>query len=144
MSAFVFARVHMLGLRAWGDDLIVVLFEFLDERWYTIVPEPSMRVSLWSECYLLGEWRESQLCTRLALFRDMLLFLVSLRSRSFWVTSPAAVRWLPRRGCRCLETAGYVMFANTFLRSLLVVPFNVPRHLPLFPSVLCSVLICRT
>ena len=30
ISAFVCARVHMLGLRVWGDDLIVVLFEFLD------------------------------------------------------------------------------------------------------------------
>ena len=51
----------MLGLRAWGDDLVVVLFEFLDddtklaqscrnwlyvEHWHTVVPEPSMRVTL--------------------------------------------------------------------------------------------------
>ena len=28
---FCFARVHVLGPRAWGDDLIVVLFEFLDD-----------------------------------------------------------------------------------------------------------------
>ena len=26
---FCFVRVHMLGLRAWGDDLIPVLFEFI-------------------------------------------------------------------------------------------------------------------
>ena len=53
----------MLGLRAWGDDLNVVLFEFLDDdtklaqscpdwlyvqHWYTVVPEPSMRVTLWA------------------------------------------------------------------------------------------------
>ena len=58
---FCFTRVHMLGLRVWGDDLNVVLFEFLDDdtklaqscrNWlygqhrYTVVPEPSMRVTL--------------------------------------------------------------------------------------------------
>ena len=52
----------MLGLRAWGDDLNVVLFEFLDDdtklaqsctdwlhvqHWYTVVLEPSMCVTLW-------------------------------------------------------------------------------------------------
>ena len=49
----------MLGLRAWGDDLNVVQFEFLDDDtklaqlcgdWVscsTVVPEPSMRVTLW-------------------------------------------------------------------------------------------------
>ena len=51
----------MLGLRAWGDDLNVVLLEFLDDdtklaqlcrnwlyvqHWYTVVLEPSMRVTL--------------------------------------------------------------------------------------------------
>ena len=53
----------MLGLRAWGDDLNVVLFEFLDDdtklaqsctdwlyvqHWYTVVPNPAMRVTLWA------------------------------------------------------------------------------------------------
>ena len=53
----------MLGLRAWGDDPNVVLFEFLEDdtklaqsctdwlyvqHWYTVVPEPSMRVTLWA------------------------------------------------------------------------------------------------
>ena len=53
----------MLGLRAWGDDLNVVLFEFLDDdtklaqscadwlyvqHWYTVVPDPAMRVTLWA------------------------------------------------------------------------------------------------
>ena len=53
----------MLGLRAWSDGLIVILFEFLDDdtklaqscrdwlhvqHWYTAVPEPSMRVTLWA------------------------------------------------------------------------------------------------
>ena len=53
----------MLGLRAWGDDLVVVLFEFLDDdtklaqsctdwlyvkHWYTVVPDPTMRVTLWA------------------------------------------------------------------------------------------------
>ena len=28
---FCFARVHMPGLRVWGGDLNVVLFEFLDD-----------------------------------------------------------------------------------------------------------------
>ena len=52
----------MLGLWAWSDDLNVILFEFLDDdtklaqscrdwlcvqHWYTVVPEPSMRVALW-------------------------------------------------------------------------------------------------
>ena len=46
----------MLGLRAWGDDLVAVLFEFQEDdtklaqsctdwlyvqHWYTVVPEPS-------------------------------------------------------------------------------------------------------
>ena len=59
---FCFARVDMLGLWAWSDDLNVILLEFLDDdtklaqsrrdwlyvqRWYTVVLEPSMRVSLW-------------------------------------------------------------------------------------------------
>ena len=53
----------MLGIRAWGDDLLVVLFEFLDDdtklaqsctdwlylqHWYTVVPDPAMRVTLWA------------------------------------------------------------------------------------------------
>ena len=52
----------MPEIRAWGD-LVVVLFEFLDDdtklaqsctdwlyfqHWYTVVPEPSMRVTLWA------------------------------------------------------------------------------------------------
>ena len=52
----------MLGFRAWGDDLNVVLFEFLEDdtklaqsctewlfvqHWYT-VPDPAMRVTLWA------------------------------------------------------------------------------------------------
>ena len=54
ICAFVFARVDMLGLKAWSDDLVVVLFEFLEDdtklaqscvHWlcvqhrYTVVPE---------------------------------------------------------------------------------------------------------
>ena len=53
----------MLGLRAWSDDLNVVLFEFLEDdtklaqscvhwlyvqHWFSVVPEPSMRVTLWA------------------------------------------------------------------------------------------------
>ena len=53
----------MLGLRAWGDDLVAVLFEFLDDdtklaqsctdwlylqHWYTVVLDPAMRVKLWA------------------------------------------------------------------------------------------------
>ena len=53
----------MLGLRAWVDDLNVVLFEFLEDdtklaqsctdwlyvqHWFTVVTEPSMRVTLWA------------------------------------------------------------------------------------------------
>ena len=53
----------MLGLRAWSDDLVVVLFEFLEDdtklaqsctdwlyvqHWCTVVPDPAMRVTLWA------------------------------------------------------------------------------------------------
>ena len=53
----------MLGLRAWGDDLVVVLLEFLEDdtklaqsctdwlyvqHWYTVVPDPATRVTLWA------------------------------------------------------------------------------------------------
>ena len=53
----------MLGLRAWGDDLVAVLFELLDDdtklaqsctdwlyaqHWYTVVPDPAMRVTFWA------------------------------------------------------------------------------------------------
>ena len=56
-----FARVDMLGLWAWSDDLNVVLFEFLEDdtklaqscadwlyvqHWYTVVPDLAMRVTL--------------------------------------------------------------------------------------------------
>ena len=64
---FSFARVDMLGLPAWSDDLNVILFEFLDDdtklarsctdwlyvqRWYTVVPEPSMRVTLSAQLWI--------------------------------------------------------------------------------------------
>ena len=60
----------MLGLRAWGDDLVVVLFEFLEDdtklaqsctewlyvqHWYTVVPDPATRVTLWA---LMGAGRD--------------------------------------------------------------------------------------
>ena len=63
ICAFVLLVYTMLGLRAWGDDLNVVLFEFLEDdkklaqsctdwlyvqHWYTVVPEPSMGVTLWA------------------------------------------------------------------------------------------------
>ena len=53
----------MLGLREWSDDLVAVLFEFLDDdtklaqfctdwlyvqHWYTVVSDPAMRVTLWA------------------------------------------------------------------------------------------------
>ena len=62
--ALLFLHVStMLGLRVWGDDLNVVLFEFVDDdtklaqsctdwfyvqHWYTVVPDPAMRVTLWA------------------------------------------------------------------------------------------------
>ena len=64
----------MLGLRVWGDGLVVVLFEFLDDdtklaqscrnwlyvqRWYTVVPEPPMRVTLWA---LMGAGKDCEVC----------------------------------------------------------------------------------
>ena len=63
ICAFVLLVSTMLGLREWSDDLNVVLFEFLEDdtklaqsctdwlyvqHWYTVVPEPSMRVTLWA------------------------------------------------------------------------------------------------
>ena len=78
----------MPGIRAWGDDLVVVLFEFLDDdtklaqsctdwlyvqHWYTVVPDPAMRVTLWalmtskpSSMRLAG-----YLCAQLATDRDL-------------------------------------------------------------------------
>ena len=59
---FCFARVDMLGLWAWSDELNVILFEFLVDdsklaqscrkwlhvqHWYTVVPKPSMRLMFW-------------------------------------------------------------------------------------------------
>ena len=56
VCAFVLLVFTMLGLRAWGDDLVAVLFEFLDDdlklaqsctdwlyvqHWYTVVPDPA-------------------------------------------------------------------------------------------------------
>ena len=58
---FCFARVDMLGLLAWSDDLQVILFEFLDDdtklaqscrnwlyvqHWYVVALDPAMRVTL--------------------------------------------------------------------------------------------------
>ena len=63
----------MLGLQEWGDDLNVLLFEFLDDgtklaqsctdwlyvqHWYTVVPEPSMRVTLWALTKAGGTFHE--------------------------------------------------------------------------------------
>ena len=63
ICAFVLLVSTMLGLRAWGDDLNVVLFKFLEDdtklaqsctdwlyvqHWYTVVPDPAMRVTLWA------------------------------------------------------------------------------------------------
>ena len=66
------AHRGMLGLRAWGDDLNVVLFEFLDDdtklaqscgdwlyvqHWHTVVPDPTMRVTLWA---LMGAGKDCE------------------------------------------------------------------------------------
>ena len=64
ICAFVLLVSTMLGLRAWSDDFVAVLFEFLDDdtklaqsctdwlyvqHWYTVVPDPAMRVALWEQ-----------------------------------------------------------------------------------------------
>ena len=66
----------MLGLRAWGDDLVVVLFEFLEDdtklaqsctdwlyvqHWYTVV---LMRVTLWAlmTSKPSSVWHDGYLC----------------------------------------------------------------------------------
>ena len=57
-----FASLVSTCCALWGDDLNVILFEFLDDtklaqscrnwlyvqHWYNVVPEPSMRVTLWA------------------------------------------------------------------------------------------------
>ena len=69
----------MLGLRAWGDDLVVVLFEFLEDdtklaqsctdwlyvqHWYTVVPDLTMRVTLWAlmTSKPSSVWHDGYLC----------------------------------------------------------------------------------
>ena len=64
----------MLGLWAWSDDIVAVLFEFLDDdtklaqsctdwlylqHWYIVVPEPAMRVTLWA---LMGAGGNCEVC----------------------------------------------------------------------------------
>ena len=135
----------MLGLRAWSDDLVVVLFEFLEDdtklaqsctdwlyvqHWYTVVPDPAMRVTLWALTGAGGNCHEHMQDTPPHFF-DFLGFhlqevfamdrFVSKRSsahvlRSFAISycflavildqkSLAAVGWLPRRGRRFLEAS---------------------------------------
>ena len=68
----------MPSIRAWGDDLVVVLFEFLDDdtklaqsctdwfyvqHWYTVVPDPAMRVTLWA---LMGAGKDCEVCHTIA------------------------------------------------------------------------------
>ena len=134
-----------LSLRAWDDDLVAVLFEFLDDdtklaqsctdwlhvqHWYTVVPEPSMCVTLWAlmgaggNCHehmqdtplhflaFLGFSHSRSVChgplrqqalfrTCLALFRDIFLFLAVIWDQK----SLAAVRWHPRRGRLSVEAS---------------------------------------
>ena len=60
----------MLGLRAWRDDLVAVLFEFLDDDTklaqsctdWLYVPDPTMRVTLWA---LMGIGKIVRLATQL-------------------------------------------------------------------------------
>ena len=78
----------MLGLRAWGDDLEAVLFEFLDDdtklaqsctdwlhvqHWYTVVPDPAMRVTLWALMGVGGDCHEYIRDTSLRSFSLFLL-----------------------------------------------------------------------
>ena len=63
ICAFALLVSTVLGLRAWGDDFNVVQFKFLEDdtklaqsctdwlhvqHWYTVVPDPAMRVTLWA------------------------------------------------------------------------------------------------
>ena len=74
ICAFVLLVSTMSGIRAWGGDLVVVLFEFLDDdtklaqsctywlylqHWYTVVPDPAMRVALWA---LMGVGKDCEVC----------------------------------------------------------------------------------
>ena len=71
---FSFLVSTMPGIRAWSDDLVAVLFEFLDDdtklaqsctdwlyvqHWYTVVPDPAMRVTLWA---LMGAGGNCEVC----------------------------------------------------------------------------------
>ena len=158
----------MLGLRAWSDDLDVVLFEFLEDdtklaqsctdwlyvqHWYTVVPDPAMRVTLWA---LMGVGDDCDKRTQDTSPLDFSFF--SCRSdvlhycecpsgqRSAWCPLPAqlsisvlcfvqlqhqttAVTGASLR--RCGTTACFVMLTNTFLRSFFVVSVGTPGRLSL-------------
>ena len=74
ICAFVLLVSTKLRIRAWNDDLVAVLFEFLDDdtmlaqsctdslyvhHWYTVVPDPTMRVTLWA---LTGIGKDCEVC----------------------------------------------------------------------------------
>ena len=74
----------MPGIRAWGDDLVVVMFEFLDDdtklaqsctdwlylqHWYTVVPDPAMRVTLWA---LMGVGDDCEVCHTTTIVPEMI------------------------------------------------------------------------
>ena len=108
---FVFCSCpQMLGLRAWGDDLVVVLFEFLGEkRGFAAVHASSALVQL-------------VLC-----FWDYMLAVILDQK------SPAAVRWLPHREGRCVE-ASLVQFSHkthflVAISSLFVMPRSLRGRL---------------
>ena len=125
----------MLGLRAWGDDLNVVMFEFLDDdtklahsctdwlyvqHWYTVVPDPAMRVTLWA---LVGVGDDCNKRTLPAQLSISVLCFMQLHHQTTAVTG-ASLR-------RCGTTGRFVMLTNTFLRSLFVVSVGTPGRLSL-------------
>ena len=98
-ALFVLLVSTMLGLRAWGGDLVAVLFEFLDDdtklaqsctvwlyvqHWYTVVPDPAMRVTLWALMGAGGNCHEYiQDTPPVPLFRNLFMFLGPLTCGHF-------------------------------------------------------------
>ena len=104
---FCFGRVDMLGLWARSDDLNVVLFEFLDDdtklaqsctdwlyvqHWYTIVPEPSMRVTLWALMGVGDDCDKRTEDTRLVQFSVFCLVLSEKAARHVLEGEPCSAR----------------------------------------------------
>ena len=123
ICAFDFARVDMLGLGAWSDDLVVLLVEFLQDdtklaqpctdwlyvqHWYTVVPDPAMRVTLWALVGAGGNCHEHM--------QDTLPTFLLFKKCLPWTASSASA--LPHMLC-ALSRYLIVFWRSFWIRSLL-------------------------